>query len=60
MPSAGTIPKVLDKKLNLKVYDEQGSRYKGETNSEGLKHGKGKLTYMDGTTYEGQWVNGYR
>ena len=37
--------------------DNLVGRYVGETNDEGQKHGKGKLTLYNGDIYEGQWVN---
>ena len=41
----------------LKKLEEAGSRYEGETNQEGEKHGKGKCTYIDGSMYDGSWEN---
>ena len=32
--------------------------YEGEVNEEGLRHGKGNVTYSNGTVYVGQWENG--
>ena len=34
--------------------------YEGEKNDEGLPHGFGKIDYVDGSYYEGEWQNGYR
>ena len=33
-------------------------KYTGEWSADNLRHGKGKLVHMDGTTYEGYWLNG--
>ena len=41
--------------------DETGSRYEGEALvSTHCPHGKGKVTYLDGTFHEGEWKNGKR
>ena len=38
----------------------KGCKYEGETNPQGLWHGQGKVTYVDGSSYDGQWVEGQR
>eukprot|EP00347_Sterkiella_histriomuscorum_P011997 403370285 len=62
VPPEGTQPQpILMQKLNagiMKMINESGSQYNGETNSNGQRHGKGRLTYIDGSFYEGNWVNG--
>ncbi|CDW87191.1 morn repeat-containing protein [Stylonychia lemnae] len=64
IPPDGTVPKaVLLQKLNagiLKMLNEAGSKYTGETNDQGQKHGGGKLVYIDGSNYQGAWRNGKR
>ena len=64
IPPVGTQPKaVLMQKLNagiMKMLNEAGSQYTGETNDQGLKHGGGKLVYIDGSFYQGAWRNGKR
>lgn len=42
-----------------KVLMDHG-KYEGEYNGDGLRHGKGKCVYFDGSTYEGDWSNGWR
>ena len=37
-----------------------GARYDGELNDDGNRHGKGRIVYIDGSTYEGDWKNGLR
>ena len=44
----------------IKKINDMGSQYMGERNSEGLRHGQGKCTYLDGSTYDGYWVNDKR
>lgn len=34
--------------------------YVGEWNDDGLKHGKGKMTYVSGNVYDGEWKRGQR
>ena len=64
VPPVGTVPqpqllnafsRALIKKLN-----EASATYEGATNAEGNRHGKGKLTYVDGTSYEGNFQDGKR
>jgi len=38
---------------------ETHPKYKGEI-SNGMPNGKGKLTYPDGSIYEGTWIEGQR
>ena len=40
--------------------NEASATYEGETTNDGVKHGKGKLIYIDGTCYEGNFTNGKR
>jgi hypothetical protein len=42
-----------------KLY-ETGSKYEGNSDIQGLKEGKGKCTYVDGSLYDGDWVSGKR
>lgn len=35
-----------------------GSRYDGEWNNKGQRHGRGKMTFTDGAKYNGQFDNG--
>ena len=44
-------------KILLKKLEEAGSKYEGETNEKGEKHGKGKFTFIDGSQYDGSWEN---
>lgn len=44
----------------MKKVFETGCNYEGQKNAQGLWHGKGKVTYMDGTSYEGEWVEGLK
>lgn len=39
----------------LKKLVAASAKYEGETNANGDWHGRGKLSYMDGTYYEGQF-----
>ena len=32
-------------------------KYEGEYNKDGKRHGKGKITFRNGTYYEGEWKN---
>jgi hypothetical protein len=53
---------VFDPSLNgyiENVENTEGGFYTGEF-SGGYYHGKGKLTYKDTSTYDGQWNNGKR
>ncbi len=36
------------------IYSERGGKYEGEFLN-GVRHGKGKMIYEDGSWYEGQW-----
>ena len=47
--------KAIIKKLN-----EAGAKYEGETDEKGTRHGMGKITFIDGTYYEGFWNHGKR
>ena len=44
----------------IKKLNEAGARYEGEFNENNDRHGKGRVVYIDGTYYEGQWFNGKR
>lgn len=37
---------------------EDGTRYVGDWNGRGLKHGAGSLALIDGTRYDGAFQNG--
>ena len=39
-------------------YDTKEPSYEGEVDETGLSHGKGKMTFLDGSTYEGDFVHG--
>jgi len=43
----------------VKTYFD-GTKYDGEFDSNGLKHGHGKIVYSNETTYEGDFKNGLR
>ena len=34
--------------------------YEGQVNDDNLPNGKGKATYVNGITYDGDWINGKR
>jgi len=38
----------------------QGVAYTGGYDAAGLPHGNGKMTFKDGDTYEGEYMNGER
>ena len=40
--------------------NEIGSVYVGDTNYCGARHGFGKMIYIDGTIYEGDWLYGLK
>ena len=45
------------------IYYDDGSIYRGGVKSvagEGKRHGKGKMTYLDGSFYKGEWKNDQR
>ena len=44
----------------LKKLYEGTATYEGPKNASGEYHGKGKLTYADGSYYDGEWVNGLK
>lgn len=46
------------KTFGVKVWERSGNKYEGEFLN-GVYHGRGKLTYADGRTCEGNWVQGY-
>ena len=37
----------------------EGDIYEGDWSKEGKKHGIGKISFTDGTVYEGRFVNGF-
>lgn len=43
-----------------KEYIKGKDGYVGEWNDDGLKHGKGKMTYVSGNVYDGEWKRGQR
>lgn len=51
------VPTVTDKDC---VYEPDGKifKYTGEVDENGMPHGKGKATFGDGRTYDGQYVHG--
>lgn len=61
IPPIGTVPQPMlmqaMSKAILKMLNDKGSTYVGSTNEKGLKHGKGKITYIDGSYYEGDFVD---
>lgn len=44
----------------LKMIEEHKIRYDGETNAEGKKHGKGKIIYLDGSMFDGNFVEDHK
>ena len=64
IPPEGTEPQpLIVQKFSLAILHKlnaAGAKYQGETNGDGLRHGKGKITYIDGSTYDGEWKNGLR
>jgi len=46
---------VEDLKVHMKRRGEES--YRGECNTEGQRHGKGKFVFSNGDSYEGQWKN---
>ena len=47
-------------KAILKKVNEMGSTYVGDRNAQGLRHGRGRCTYLDGSYYEGEWENDHK
>lgn len=43
---------------NVHITLKDGSEYDGNVGKDGLPKGKGKATYLDGSTYEGNWKAG--
>ncbi len=43
--------------LKFETYDN-GDRYEGEFNNEGLRHGYGTYYWADGSKFVGNWKNG--
>ena len=39
---------------------KQDPLYSGQTDSDGLPHGQGKMTFVDNSVYEGQFVHGQK
>ena len=37
-----------------------GSKYKGQLNSKGQRHGSGRATYINGSVYFGDWKEGLK
>jgi hypothetical protein len=64
IPPMGTVPQPMIvqamTRAILKMLNENGCTFEGQTNSEGLKHGKGVCKYIDGSVYDGTWVEGRR
>ena len=40
--------------------EEKFSPYVGQRNQKGEKHGKGKITWDDGSEFSGQWIENKR
>eukprot|EP00347_Sterkiella_histriomuscorum_P011712 403371400 len=59
VPPVGTVPQPmvvqLMTKAIIKKINEMGAVYEGDRNSAGQKHGHGKVTYLDGSSYIGQF-----
>eukprot|EP00347_Sterkiella_histriomuscorum_P008393 403345266 len=49
---------LIDEEHKKIMRNEIGSLYNGETNLNGQRHGKGRLTNIDVSYYEGSWANG--
>mmetsp|Transcript_14893 Transcript_14893/g.24406 ORF Transcript_14893/g.24406 Transcript_14893/m.24406 type:complete len:81 (-) Transcript_14893:6-248(-) len=43
-----------------RVFGRTERLYEGELNENGKPHGRGKWTYSNGNTYEGEWENGLK
>ena len=39
--------------------DFSDGTYEGEINRDGEKHGSGIYRWLDGSTYDGEWANGF-
>jgi len=50
-------PAEIEFETLLKLKDENGTVYEGE-GKDGVKHGKGKITYKDGRIFEGEFNHG--
>jgi serine/threonine protein kinase len=48
------------KELYQRIYDLEPYVYHGEVNVDGIPHGKGKITYSNNNSYEGEFVHGKR
>jgi hypothetical protein len=45
--------------MTQRVYEfPNGIKFEGQINIDGLPDGRGKITYPDGTNYEGEWLKG--
>lgn len=64
IPPVGTVPaQVIMSKMQekiLKMLAENGCKYEGETDSDGVRHGHGRILYFDGTVYDGLYDHGMR
>ena len=65
VPPTGTVPTQMKMmqaiaQSILRKLDELGSVYVGDTSYYGARHGKGRMTYIDGTTYDGDWKEGLK
>lgn len=62
VPPPGTEPSLLIlqtlSRAIMKKLNESGARYEGDLDENGLRHGKGKVIYIDGTYYDGNWFKG--
>lgn len=56
-PYAGLTPAERLEKLRESI-KQKSCYYKGETNADGIPHGKGKMIYNNGNILEGTFVNG--
>ena len=41
-------------------YTDQCDGYFGDKDEKGLRHGVGSITWSDGSSYEGEWINNLR
>ena len=42
------------------IVDGTDNVYRGDRNAQGLRHGKGKFRFANGSVYDGEWKLGYR
>lgn len=64
VPPVGTVaqPQVLNalSRALIRKINEAGANYEGPLDQDGHRHGSGRITYIDGTTYVGEFAGGKR